>query len=86
MIRVTNATCTPPAEHDLISQRDHETPPIASAPLPTLRCMCHLYSAGLPPQCLVELQFRDRLCIDTRIVQQPIMPGFRCQAFHLVKL
>ena len=38
--------------------------------------MCQLYSAGLPPQCLVELQFRDRLCIDTRIVQQPIIPGF----------
>ncbi len=43
------------------------------------------YSAGLPPQCLVELQFRDRLCIDTRIVQQPIMPGFRSQVCRLVK-
>ena len=48
--------------------------------------MCHLYSAGLPPQCLVELQFRDRLCIDTRIVQQPIMPGFHSQVCRLVKL
>ena len=38
--------------------------------------MCHSYSAGLPPQCLVVLQFRDRVCIDTRIVQQPIMPSF----------
>ena len=46
--------------------------------------MCHLYSAGLPPQCLVELQFQDRLCIGTRIVQQPIMPGFRCQVYRLV--
>ena len=48
--------------------------------------MCHLFSAGLPPQCLVELQFRDRLCIDIRIVQQPIMPGFHCHAFRLLKL
>ncbi len=48
--------------------------------------MCLLYSAGLPPQCLVELQFRDRLCIDTLIVQQPIMPGFRSKVHRLVKL
>jgi len=48
--------------------------------------MCHLYSAALPPQCLVELQFRDRLCIDTRIVQQPIMPCFGSQVCRLVKL
>ena len=47
--------------------------------------MYHLYSAGLLPQCLVELQFRDRLCIDTRIVQQPIVPSFRYQVCHLVK-
>ena len=26
-----------------------------------------------------QIQFRDRLCIDTRIVQQSIMPSFR---FH----
>ena len=38
--------------------------------------MCHLYSAGLPPHCLVKLKFRNQLCIDTRNVQQPIMPGF----------
>jgi len=44
-----------------------------------------IYSAGLPPQCLVKLQFRYRLCIDTRIVQQPIMPGFRSQVCRLVK-
>ena len=35
----------------------------------TLRRMCHLYSAELPPQCLVDLQFRYRPSIDTRIVQ-----------------
>ena len=60
-----------------------------------LQCLIHtnprsaaydIYSAGLPPQCLVELQFRYRLCIDTRVVQQPIMPGFRCQVCRLVKL
>ena len=48
--------------------------------------MCHLYSAGLPPQCLVELKFRDRLCIDTRNVHHQIIPGFRCQICRLVKL
>ena len=44
--------------------------------------MCHLYSAGLPPECLVKLQFWNRLCIDTRNVQQPIMPGtiLRCDS------
>ncbi len=48
--------------------------------------MCDFYSAGFLPQCLVELQFRDRLCINTRILQQPIMPGFGCQVCRLVKL
>ena len=48
--------------------------------------MCHLYSAELPPQCLVELQFWDRLCIDTGVVQQPIMPEFRRQDCRLVNL
>ena len=48
--------------------------------------MCHLYSAGLPPQCLVEVQYRDRLCLDTRIVPQLIMPGVRSQVCRLVKL
>ena len=38
--------------------------------------MCQLYSAGLLPQCLAVLQFQDRLCIDTRFVQQPIIAGF----------
>ena len=68
---------------------DHTTHRTIQAPDPhqfTLRRMCHLYSAGLPPQCLVKLQFRDRLCIDTRIVQQPLIPGFRCQVCRLVKL
>ena len=41
--------------------------------------MSHLFSAGLPPQCLVKLQFQDQLCIDTSIVKQPIMTGFRVQ-------
>ena len=48
--------------------------------------MCHLFSAGLPPHCLVELQFHELLSIDTRIVQEPIMPGFRSQVCRLVKL
>ena len=48
--------------------------------------MCHFYNAGLPPQCLVKLQLWDQLCIDTCIVQQPIMPGFRSQVCRLFKL
>ena len=42
--------------------------------------MCHLNSAGLPPQCLVEVQVRDWLSIDTGVAQQPIMPGFHGSA------
>ena len=37
-------------------------------------------------QSLIKLQFGDRLCIRNRIVQQPIIPGFRCQAIRLLKL
>jgi len=50
-----------------------------------LRRTCRYYSAELPTQRLIKLQLRDRLCIETRIVQQPIMPGFRCQVCRLVK-
>ncbi len=68
---------------------DHTTRRTTPAPdphQPALRRMCNFYSAELPSQCLVELQFRDRLYIDTRIVQQPIMSGFRSQVCRLVKL
>ena len=68
---------------------DHTTHHTTTAPDPhhsTLSHRCHLYSPGLTPQCLVELQFRDRLCIDTPIVQQPIMPGFRSQACRLMEV
>ena len=58
----------------------HRTTPAAGPHKSTLCRMYHLYSAGLPPQCLVYLLVRGRLCIDTRIVPQPIMPGtiLRC--------
>ena len=49
----------------------------------TARCMCHFDSAELPPQCLVELQFRDWLNIDTRIVQQRII---RCYDIEVCRL
>ena len=71
---------------DLADYTTHRTKPAPDPHQSALRHLCHFYSAGLPPQCLVELQFRDRLCIDTRIVQQPIMPGFRSQVCRLVKL
>ncbi len=66
---------------DLADHTTHHTKPAHGPHQSTLCRMCHLYSPGLPPQCLVELQFRDRLCIDTRIVQQPIMPGFDGSAY-----
>ena len=71
---------------DLADHTTHRTTPALDPHQSTLRRICHLYSAGLLPQCLVALKFRDRICIDTRIVQQPIMPGFRCQVCRLAKL
>ena len=71
---------------DLADHTTHHTTPARGPHQSTLRRMCHLYSAGLPPHCLVKLQFRYRLCIHTRIVQQPLMSGFRCQVCRLVKL
>ena len=71
---------------ELALHNTHRTTPAAGPHQSALRRMCHLYSAVLPPQCLVVLQFRDRLCIDTFIVQQPIMPSFHSQVSRLVKL
>ena len=71
---------------DLAARTTRRTTPVPYPHQSTLCRMGHLYSAGLLPQCLVELQFWDRLCIDTRIVPQPIMPGFRSQVCRLVKL
>ena len=62
---------------DLAHNTTHRTTPVPDPHQSTLRRMCYLYSAGLTPQCLVELQFQDRLCIDTCFVPQPIMPSFR---------
>ncbi len=67
---------------DLADYTTRRTTPAPDPHQTTLRRMCHLFSAGLPPQCLVKLQFRDRLCIDTHIVQQSLMPGFDSSA-HL---
>jgi len=55
---------------DLADYTTHRT---AQAPAPhqsALRRMCHLYSAGLPPQCLVELQFRELLYAQVRMLDQ----------------
>ena len=38
------------------------TTPVPNPHQSARRRMCHLYSAGLPPQCLVKLHFRNRLC------------------------
>ena len=71
---------------ELAADTTRRTTPVPDPHQSTLRRMCHLYSAGLPPQCLVKLQFRYRLCIDTRIMHQPIITGFRCQICRLLKL
>jgi len=52
---------------------DHTTRRTKPAPDPhqsTLRRICHFYNAGLPPQCLFELKFRDRLSAQVRFVHQ----------------
>ena len=71
---------------ELAADTTRRTTPVPDPHQSTLRRMYHLYSAGLPPQCLVEFQIRERLCIDTRIVQQSLMPAFRSQVRRLVKL
>ena len=67
-----HTACNP----DLAVYTTHRTNLVPDPHQSTLRRMCHLCSAGLPPQCLVELRFRDQLCIDTHIVQQLIMNEF----------
>ena len=63
---------------DLADHTTHRTKPAPDPQQSALRRMCHSYSAGLPPQSLVVLKLQDRLCIDPRIVQQPINPALYC--------
>ena len=54
----------------------HRTTPAPDPHQSTLRRMCHFYSAGLPTQSLVELQFRDWLCAQAgRLDQARITPA-----------
>ena len=46
---------------DLLAHTTRRTPAAPDPHQSALRRMCHLYSAGLRPQYLVELQVRDRL-------------------------
>ena len=55
---------------ELFYHTNRRTTPAPDPHLPTLRRMCHLYSAGLPPQCLVKLQFQHRLCAQVRMLDQ----------------
>ena len=82
-MRVTSEKCTVPAIR-IWQPTPQRTTPAPVLHQSTLRRMRHFCSAGLPPQWLVELQFRGRLCIDTCIVQQPIVPGFRCQVCRML--
>ena len=68
---------------DLGARATRRTTPVPVPHQSTLRRMCHLYSAGLPSQCLVEIQLRDRLSTFTRIAQRPNMPGFPSQVCRL---
>ena len=45
----------------LAFNNSHRTLPAPAPHQSALRRMCHLYIAGLPPHCLVKLQFRDYL-------------------------
>ena len=45
---------------DSAAHTTHHTTPAPDPHQPTLRRMCFFYSAGFPPQCLVELLRRDR--------------------------
>ena len=69
---------------DLVANTTYRTKPAPDPHQSALRRMRQFCSTGLQPHCLFELQFRDRLCIDTRIVHHPIMPGFRSQVCRLV--
>ena len=66
---------------DLAAHTTHRTKPVPNPHQSTLRRMCQLYSTGLPPQCLVLLQFRKRLYTRSRsrTAQQVMSPGCRHQ-------
>ena len=64
-----------PCNLDLAGYTIHRTTSAPGQHFSPLRRIGHFYRAGLLPQCLVEFQSRDRLYIDTGIVQQPIMTG-----------
>ncbi len=55
---------------DLAHHTTRRTKPAPDPHQSTLRRMCHLYSAGLPPQCLVELHFWDRHSAQARRLDQ----------------
>ena len=55
------------AAERLADRTTHRTTPVPNPHQSMLRRMCHFDSAGLPPQCLVELQFRDWLSAQVRM-------------------
>jgi len=71
---------------ELAAHTTRRTKPAPDPHQSTLRRMCHFYNAGLPPQSLVELQVRDRLCSRTRGLRPQIMTRFRRKVCRLVKL
>ena len=63
----------------LADRTTHRTTPVPNPHQSKLRRLCHLYSAGLPPQYLVELQFRDWLSAQVRRMLQRTMGCFDLQ-------
>ncbi len=64
--RRMHTACNP----ELAAHTTHRTTPAPDPHQSTLRPLCHLYNAELPPQCLVKLQFRDRLSAQVRMRDQ----------------
>lgn len=67
----------------LLVHNTHRTQPASEQHIPTLRRICHSFSAGLPPQRPIKLKLRDRLCISIRRGHSLIMCGFPYQICRL---
>ncbi len=58
------------SHNSIRSSQPQLSPPAHNPHQSPLRRMCHLYSAELPPQCLVRLQVLDRISAQVRMPDQ----------------
>ena len=65
----TNRNCTTSIEQRQQAITSQYPAPVPKPLLSTLCRARHSFSAGLPPQCLIKLQFRDQIGIRTRWVR-----------------